>query len=71
MAAIAELDAKTLEELQEVAKDLNISNYRRFRKQELIMRILQAQTEREGLMFRSGILTSGSCFSAIVRRWRS
>ncbi|MDQ7829346.1 MAG: transcription termination factor Rho [Armatimonadota bacterium] len=56
MLAIADLESKTLPELQELAKELNIPNLRRYRKQELIMRILQAQTEREGLMFRSGIL---------------
>ncbi len=56
MLAIADLQEKTLAELQELAKELNIANLRRYRKQELIMRILQAQTEREGLMFRSGIL---------------
>ncbi|HLJ59557.1 MAG TPA: transcription termination factor Rho [bacterium] len=54
--AIAELDTKSLNELQDVAKDLNIPNFRRYRKQELIMKILQAQTEQSGLMFRSGIL---------------
>ena len=45
-----------MEELQGLAKELNIANYRRYRKQELIMRILQAQTEQSGLMFRAGIL---------------
>jgi len=54
--AIADLQEKTLSELQDLGKELNIANLRRYRKQELIMRILQAQTEREGLMFRSGIL---------------
>ena len=54
--AIAELDGKSLNELQDVAKELNIPNFRRYRKQELIMKILQAQTEQSGLMFRSGIL---------------
>jgi len=56
LTAIAELETKTMNELQDLAKELNISNYRRYRKQELIMRILQAQTEQAGLMFRSGIL---------------
>ena len=54
--AIAELETKSLNELQDLAKDLSIPNFRRFRKQELIMKILQAQTEQSGLMFRSGIL---------------
>jgi transcription termination factor Rho len=54
--AIAELETKSLNELQDLAKELNIQNFRRYRKQELIMKILQAQTEQSGLMFRSGIL---------------
>jgi transcription termination factor Rho len=54
--AIAELENKSLNELQDLAKELNIQNFRRYRKQELIMKILQAQTEQSGLMFRSGIL---------------
>lgn len=54
--AIAELEGKSLNELQDLAKELNIQNFRRYRKQELIMKILQAQTEQSGLMFRSGIL---------------
>ena len=48
MTAIAELEPKTINELQDMAKELNIPNYRRYRKQELIMRILQAQTENPG-----------------------
>ena len=54
--AIAELEGKGFNELQDLAKELNIQNFRRYRKQELIMKILQAQTEQSGLMFRSGIL---------------
>ena len=53
---IAELEGKGLNELQDLAKELNVQNFRRYRKQELIMKILQAQTEQSGLMFRSGIL---------------
>ncbi|MDR7602494.1 MAG: Rho termination factor N-terminal domain-containing protein, partial [Armatimonadota bacterium] len=54
--SLAELGQKNLSELQEIARELNIPNYRRYRKQELVMRILQVQTEQQGLMFRSGIL---------------
>jgi transcription termination factor Rho len=54
--AIADLETKSLGELQDLAKTLNVQNLRRYRKQELIMKILQAQTEQSGLMFRSGIL---------------
>ncbi|HKX16783.1 MAG TPA: transcription termination factor Rho [bacterium] len=53
---MAELEGKGLNELQDLAKELNVQNFRRYRKQELIMKILQAQTEQSGLMFRSGIL---------------
>ncbi len=53
---IAELEAKNLSELQDMAKELNIPNFRRFRKQELIMRVLQKQTEDAGLLIRAGIL---------------
>ncbi len=53
---ITELEGKSLNELQDLAKELNVQNFRRYRKQELIMKILQAQTEQSGLMFRSGIL---------------
>ncbi len=53
---IAELESKTLNELQDLAKELNIANFRRFRKQELIMRVLQKQTEAAGLEIRAGIL---------------
>jgi transcription termination factor Rho len=56
VTAIADLETKTIDELQNMAKELNIANYRRYRKQELIMRILQAQTEQSGLMLRAGIL---------------
>ncbi|HLN11781.1 MAG TPA: transcription termination factor Rho [bacterium] len=54
--AIAELETKSMNELQDLAKELNIPNFRRYRKQELIMKILQAQTEQSGLIFRAGVL---------------
>lgn len=56
MATLVDLEAKTLNELFDIAKDLGIPNFRRYRKQELILRILQARTEQTGLLFRAGIL---------------
>jgi len=53
---IAELKAKTISELLEVAKELNIQGVSGLRKQELIFRILEAQTERNGLIFSQGVL---------------
>jgi transcription termination factor Rho len=53
---LAELETRNLDELQEMAKELDISGYSRLRKQELAFRILQAQTEQQGNIFKRGIL---------------
>ncbi len=53
---LAELEGRTVQELHGVAKDLGIPEYSRLKKQDLILRILQAQAERSGLLFREGIL---------------
>ncbi len=53
---IAELKSKTISELLKVAQDLNISAVSGLRKQELIFRILEAQTEKNGFIFAAGVL---------------
>jgi transcription termination factor Rho len=53
---IAELEGKTVAELEEMAKDLEIPGYTRLKKQELIFRLLQAQSEQQGYIFGSGVL---------------
>jgi len=53
---IAELESKTRDELQDIAKQLNVPGYSALRKQELIHRLLQAETESQGLLFGSGVL---------------
>jgi len=53
---LAELEAKTRDELIEVAKDLGLSGTAGLRKQELVFRIMQAKAEREGHYFAGGIL---------------
>ena len=53
---IAELQGKNLQELFEIAKELNIPNYRQFRKHDLVFKILEAKTEKNGLIFAKGIL---------------
>ena len=53
---ITEMESKSREELVEVAKEMNVSNYSALKKQELIMRLLQAYAEQEGNIFCSGIL---------------
>ena len=53
---IAELENKTRDELQEMAKELGIAGVSTLRKQDLIFRLLQAQTEQQGNIFRGGVL---------------
>jgi transcription termination factor Rho len=53
---ISELKSKKIAELNQIAKDLNMSGYSDLRKQELIFKILEAQTEQGGLTFSRGVL---------------
>lgn len=53
---IADLQAKTNSELHEIAKEMGISGYSKLRKKELILRILEAECEREGYMLAQGVL---------------
>ncbi len=57
---ITELEKKTRDELVELAKEMGISNYASLKKQELIMRLLQANVEQQGYIFCSGILETMS-----------
>jgi len=53
---IAELKEKTIDELTKMARELNVNGTRGLRKQDLIFAILQAQTEKTGLIFGEGVL---------------
>ena len=53
---ISQLEHKTKDELIEVAKEIGVSNYVGLKKQDIIMRLLQAYTEQEGNTFCSGVL---------------
>jgi len=53
---IAELEAMTLDELQEMARKQGISGFSRLKKHDLILRLLQAKAEREGYIFGGGVL---------------
>ncbi|MFQ6019234.1 MAG: transcription termination factor Rho [Dehalococcoidia bacterium] len=53
---LVELESKTREELTEVAKGLGVSGSTSMRKQDLVLRILQAGAEAEGNYFAGGIL---------------
>ena len=53
---ISTLKSKKIVELNELAKDLNIEGYSDLRKQDLIFKILEAQTAKDGLTFSKGVL---------------
>lgn len=53
---INQLETKTREELVEIAKESGLTSCTGLKKQELVMRLLQAHTEQQGNLFCSGIL---------------
>jgi len=53
---IVELEAKTREELLEIARAMGVSGHTALKKQELVIRLLQAQAEAQGNIFGGGIL---------------
>ncbi|MCS7220193.1 MAG: transcription termination factor Rho [Anaerolineae bacterium] len=53
---IAELETRTLSELQEMAREMGLTGYTRLKKYDLIMRLLQANAERQGYIFGGGVL---------------
>jgi len=53
---IVELKSKTINELSTLAEDLQIPGVSNLRKSELIFKILEAQTEQDGLIFAEGVL---------------
>jgi transcription termination factor Rho len=53
---IAKLKEMNIATLTQVAKDLSVVGATSLRKQELIFKILQAQTEKNGLIFSEGVL---------------
>jgi transcription termination factor Rho len=53
---IGQLENKNRDELLEIAKEMGISSYANLKKQDIIMRLLQAHTEQQGNIFCSGVL---------------
>ncbi|OIN96694.1 transcription termination factor Rho [Candidatus Desantisbacteria bacterium CG1_02_38_46] len=53
---IAELQNKTVPELNEIGRQLNVGGLSGMKKQDLIFKILQAQIEKEGFLFGEGVL---------------
>jgi transcription termination factor Rho len=53
---IAQLEAMILSDLRSMSKDLDIQGASRLKKEDLILRIMQAEAERRGLELRGGVL---------------
>jgi transcription termination factor Rho len=52
----AELQKKTIAELTSMAREMNIEGYSGLRKSELIYKILETQSSKDGVMFGQGVL---------------
>ena len=53
---LAELEEKTLAELQDMARELQIDSYLKLRKRDLIFELLKVLAVKEGLIFSQGVL---------------
>ncbi len=53
---VEQLKKSTMNDLAEMAKEFNIEGYSNLRKQDLIFKILQADSEREGNIYGEGVL---------------
>ncbi|HEY7601717.1 MAG TPA: transcription termination factor Rho [Methylomirabilota bacterium] len=53
---LTELKEKGIPDLNAIARDLGVQGFSGIRKQELIFKILQAQAERDGLIYAEGVL---------------
>jgi transcription termination factor Rho len=57
---ISELETKSRDELIDLAKEMNLTAVTGLKKQELVLRLLQASAEQQGFVFCSGILETTS-----------
>jgi transcription termination factor Rho len=53
---IVELETKNLSELQDIAREMDLSGFSRLKKHDLVFRILRGQAERLGYIFGGGVL---------------
>ncbi len=53
---ITELESKSLEELRDLARELDLSGYTTLKKQDLMFRLLQAHSEQQSTIFAAGLL---------------
>ena len=54
--SVSELDQKEDSELHDLARELQVTGYMRMRRPDLITKLLQAQTEKDGHIFGDGVL---------------
>jgi len=53
---IAELETQTLDELRDMAREMEMSGYSRVKKNDLVLRLLRANAEQQGYIFGGGVL---------------
>ena len=53
---IEKLKSMKISELNKLAHELNVNSVSGLKKQDLIFKVLQAQTEKDGLIFGEGVL---------------
>ena len=53
---VSDLKSKKVSELIQIAKGLDVSGYSDLKKQELIFKIIEAQTKKDGFAFAIGVL---------------
>ncbi len=53
---ITELESKSLEELRDLARELDLAGYTNLKKQDLMFRLLQAHSEQQSTIFAAGLL---------------
>jgi transcription termination factor Rho len=53
---ITELESKSLEELRDLARELDLAGYTTLKKQDLMFRLLQAHSEQQTTIFAAGLL---------------
>jgi transcription termination factor Rho len=56
MLELVELEEKTVDDLQEIAKGLSVAEYAKLRKRDLMLQIMRAQAEQNGLIWTQGVL---------------
>jgi transcription termination factor Rho len=53
---LTKLEEKSLDDLHEIAKELSLDDYEKLHKRDLLLQIMQAQAEQNGLMWTDGVL---------------